>query len=165
MKSAGAVFHQIMEKIISDLQPRCVLIYKDNITVYSKLIQQNLADLDAVFARLEAANFKTSFSKTRLSQTEDFVLGHTFSAASIRPHPHQVEAITKKEAPSSAEEVGRVLSAVIFFPAGSSQAAPPWLTSSSSSSKDAYPFGGRPLSKPPSPASWKCCHPPRCSVS
>lgn len=115
MKTAGAVFQRIMKKVVGDLQPRCVSIYINVITVYSPLLQQHLADLDAVFARLEAANLKVSVSKTRLAHPEVFVLGHNVSADGIRPHPHQVEAITKMRPPSSAEEFRWFLGAVNFY--------------------------------------------------
>ena len=68
-----------------------------------------------MFARLEAANLKVSVSKTRLALPEVLVLGHSVSAAGIRPHPHRVEAITLMKPPSCTEEVRRFLGAVNFY--------------------------------------------------
>lgn len=48
-------------------------------------MQQYIGNLDAVTARLEAANIKVIISKTRLTQTKVFVMVHTFSAAESAP--------------------------------------------------------------------------------
>lgn len=92
-----------------------MLVYIGNITIYSPTLKQKIPDLDSVFACLEAANLKVSISMTRMSNSEDFFLGHTVSAAEIRPHPHQVKAMKRMKAPVSAKEVRRSLGAVNFY--------------------------------------------------
>lgn len=66
MKTAGAVFQRIMDKVVRYKQPHCVLVYIDDITVYIPSLQQHLVGLNAVFTCLEAKNLNFSVSKTRL---------------------------------------------------------------------------------------------------
>lgn len=77
MKTAGAVFQQIMDKVMGDLQPWCVPVYINDITTYSPSLQQHVTDLDAVFAWMEAANLKLCVSKTLIALHEVLVLGHS----------------------------------------------------------------------------------------
>lgn len=74
-----------MEKVMGDLQPRCILVYIGNIKMYSPSLQRHMVDFDAALARLEAANFKVSVSKVRLILSEVFVMGHFVSAQAIHP--------------------------------------------------------------------------------
>ena len=41
MKTLGAVFQRLMDGIMGELQPRYVVIYIDNITVFSKDMDQH----------------------------------------------------------------------------------------------------------------------------
>lgn len=75
-------------------RPQCVLVYIDDITKYIQSPQQHVADLDAVFSRLEASSLKVRILKTRLALPGFLVLRNSMSALGILPHPHWVEAIT-----------------------------------------------------------------------
>lgn len=68
MKTAGAVFQRVMDQILQGLQPCCVAVYIDDITVYSPKIKKHPRDLEEVFRRLESASLRVSVSKTRLAQ-------------------------------------------------------------------------------------------------
>ena len=115
MKTAGAVFQRVMDHIMGDLQPRCVSVYIDDITVYSPTMEQHLLDLDAVFRRLEEANLKVSISKTKLAQPEVLVLGHIVSAQGIRPNPDRVKGLGEIKRPSTPKEVRQFVGAVNFY--------------------------------------------------
>ena len=115
MKTAGAVFQRVMDQIMGDLQPRCVSVYIDDITVYSPSLEQHLADLDEVFARLEAANLKVSVDKTKLAKESVLVLGHIVSATGIRPNPNRVQGLAKMTRPRCAKEVRQFVGAVNFY--------------------------------------------------
>ena len=49
MKTSGAVFQRLMDWMLGGLQPRCAVVYIDNITIFSPLLKQHLQDLREVF--------------------------------------------------------------------------------------------------------------------
>lgn len=77
------------------LQLRCKSVYIDSITVYGPLLHQHITKLEAVFARLKAVNINVRVAKTHIAQSEDFTLGHTFSAAGINKHLQKFDFITQ----------------------------------------------------------------------
>lgn len=107
-KDGRAVFQRIMDKVMCDLQPWCI-------SVYSPSLQRHVADLDAVFVRLEVANLKVSIVKTRLALPEVLVQGNSVGALQIHPHPYQVEAIKMMKSTTFTEELRRFFGAVKLY--------------------------------------------------
>ena len=58
MKTSGAVFQRLMDWMLGSLQPRCAVVYIDNITIFSPLLKQHLQDLREVFEKLQNTNLK-----------------------------------------------------------------------------------------------------------
>ena len=56
--NAPATFQRIMDTILSDLKYSCVLIYLDNINVFSRTFNEHLEHLEQVFIRLAKNNLK-----------------------------------------------------------------------------------------------------------
>ena len=63
MKTSGAVFQRLMDTILGDLQPRCAVVYIDNVTIFSPTLEQHLEDMDEVLRRLDKANLKVNIDK------------------------------------------------------------------------------------------------------
>ena len=115
MKTAGAVFQRVMDHILGDLQPRCVSVYINDITVYSPSMEQHINDLNEVFYRLESANLKVSIDKTKLAQPEVLVLGHLVNANGILPNPRKISSLQQIVRPSTPKEARQFLGAVNFY--------------------------------------------------
>ena len=93
IKTSGAVFQRLMDAMLGELQPRCVVVYIDNITIFSPSLCQHLIDLGEVFKRLTAVNLKLNLEKCNFVKTEVKVLGHLVSKQGIQPDPEKVESI------------------------------------------------------------------------
>lgn len=115
MKTAGAVFQRVMDQILHGMQPRCVAVYKNYITVYSPTLEQHQRDLEYVFRQLEAASLRVSVSKTRLTQDLVLVLGYHVSANGIKPNPKKVTAILQLLEPTSVSEIKCFMGMVNFY--------------------------------------------------
>ena len=50
--SNGAVFQRLMDNMLGDLQPKCAVVYIDNITIFSKSMKDHIRDVGEVFKRL-----------------------------------------------------------------------------------------------------------------
>ena len=72
-----------MNQAFFDLLDKCVLIYLDDILIFSKSIEQHRKDLHTVFARLNECNFRLKESKCALFMQSVEFLGHTISAEGV----------------------------------------------------------------------------------
>ena len=61
MKTSRAVFKRLMDQMIGNSQPRCAVMYINNITSYSPTMKQPLVDLEDVFKRIQEAKLKLNF--------------------------------------------------------------------------------------------------------
>lgn len=82
-----------MDQIIYGLQPRCVILYIKDITVYSWLLEKPACNLKEVFLLLENASLQVSVRKKNLANYLIIVLGHRMLASVIEPDPHKVLAV------------------------------------------------------------------------
>ena len=63
LATAPATFVRLMEEVLGDLRWKCVIVYFDDITVYSKSVEKHLVHLSQVFDRLRAARLQAKASK------------------------------------------------------------------------------------------------------
>ena len=63
MKTLGAIFQRLMDQILGPLQPQCAVVYIENITIFSKTMEQHLMDVEAVLEKLAKANLKIKFGQ------------------------------------------------------------------------------------------------------
>ena len=82
--NAPATFQRVMNKMLFRLLDKCVLVYLDDILIYSKDVESHRSDLEAVFACLLAHNFKLKESKcAQFLESVEF-LGHTISPRGVQ---------------------------------------------------------------------------------
>lgn len=115
MKTLGAVFQRVMDTIFEGLQPLKVVVYIDNITVFSPTMEQHIINLDHMFRRLAKANLKASFTKCVLVQSKVKVLGHLVSAEGIKLNLDKVKAIAQMKPPTDASGVRLFMGSIIFY--------------------------------------------------
>lgn len=58
LANAPATFQRAMDSVLGDLKLSCVLVYLDDINVFSQTFEDHLEHLEAVFKRLISANLK-----------------------------------------------------------------------------------------------------------
>jgi len=63
LTNAPATFQRVMDKIFSDLKNKFILVYLDDITIYSKTFEEHLDHLKEVFKRLQNAGLKLGKDK------------------------------------------------------------------------------------------------------
>ena len=130
MKTSGAAFQRVMDKIFEKLQPSKVVVYIDDVTVLSPTMEQHLADLDEVFQRIHQAGLKISYSKCKIAQTEVKVLGHHISEKGIRPSEDKVKAVLQIAPPTTVRGIKSFLGMLVFYqrfiPKLAITAAPLW---------------------------------------
>ncbi|GBG67447.1 hypothetical protein CBR_g582 [Chara braunii] len=93
LTNAPATFQAAMTTEFRDLLDRSVLIYLDDILVYSRSLDEHLEQLPAILERLRIAKYKANRDKCEFVQQELEYLGHYVTPQGIRPLANKLQAI------------------------------------------------------------------------
>ena len=115
LTSAPATFQRLMDRVLSDLLWHKVMVYLDDIIIYSETWQEHLATLDDVLRRLRAAGLKASPGKCEFGQTSMQYLGHIVTREGILPDEGNVKAIMDCKAPRSLTELRSFYGMVQYY--------------------------------------------------
>ena len=97
--NAPSTFQRCMELVMRGLQWEILLIYLDDLIVFSRTFDEHLERLDQVFTRLYEAGLKLKPSKCFLFKPEVSFLGHVVTKDGIRPQTSKVECMYSWERP------------------------------------------------------------------
>ena len=103
--NAPSTFQRCMELIFRGMQWKIVLIYLDDIIIFSETFETHLERINMVFKRLRSAGFKLKAPKCELFRPEVSFLGHTISRFGIRPSPDKVKAVKNWKQPQTVTQV------------------------------------------------------------
>ena len=115
LKNAPATFQRLMDTVLSGLKWKGLLVYMDDIIIYSATPQEHLVTLADTLERLANAGLKINPAKTTLVSHEVNYLGHVISAQGISPNPDKIAAIRNLKPPSSVKEVRMFLGLTGYF--------------------------------------------------
>ncbi|GBG71170.1 hypothetical protein CBR_g8472 [Chara braunii] len=88
-----------------DMLDRFVLIYLDDILVYSRTLDEHIVHLRAVLDRLRTAKYKANRAKCEFAQQELEYLGHFVMPQGISPLADKIKAIQDWPEPTNTTEV------------------------------------------------------------
>lgn len=103
--NAPATFQRAMDTILGDLKLSCVLVYLDNINVFSKTFSEHLEHLEEVFRRLAAAKPKIKPRKCQFFKEQLEYLIYVVDSTGLRPQQSKVKDLTKMKTPESKRDV------------------------------------------------------------
>ena len=66
----------MMERVLTGLQYKSVLVYVDDVIIYSRSFEQHLVDVEAVMERLEQAGLTCKLKKCDFGVQQCEFLGH-----------------------------------------------------------------------------------------
>ena len=103
--NAPATFQRLMEKCMGDMTSGDVLVYLDDLLVFSPTFEDHLQSLDKVLTRLRDFGLKLNPEKCCFAQTSVKCLGHIVSQDGVSTDPSKVSAVQQWPRPSSAKEL------------------------------------------------------------
>lgn len=115
LNNSPATFQRFMDAIFAGLKWKSLLVYMDDICIFSKDFETHLRDIEEVFKRLQTANLKLKPSKCHLFQTQIKYLGHIITAEGIRPDPEKVKAIQLIPLPKNVSKLQSFLGLVGYY--------------------------------------------------
>jgi hypothetical protein len=115
LMNVGAMFQCAMDIAFIGEKDKFVVIYLDDITVFSKFDKEHRHHLRKVF--LKCRNFGISLNpkKSLFAMQEGKLLGHIVSAEGVRIDPSRVEAIQALSIPRSKKEIQSFLGKINFL--------------------------------------------------
>ena len=93
LSNSGSSFCHLMEMCLGDQQFVTLLLYLEDICVFTTSIDEMLGHIELVFKWLEEFNFKIKPQKCNFFQHSIVFLGHILSAKGISANPKKVEKV------------------------------------------------------------------------
>lgn len=103
--NAPATFQRLMQRCLGGQLMESVLVYIDDVIVYSPDFETHLQHLERVFREMERYGLKLQPEKCHLLRREVKFLGHVVSAAGVAVDPDKVTAVRDWEAPKTVRQV------------------------------------------------------------
>ncbi|GJT74185.1 putative nucleotidyltransferase, ribonuclease H [Tanacetum coccineum] len=115
LTNAPAVFMDLMNRIFHEYLDKFVIVFIDDILVYSKSEEEHEQHLRIVLEILRQKKLYAKFSKCEFWLQQVAFLGHIVSADGIIMDPSKVEAITKWPRPTTVTEVRSFLGLAGYY--------------------------------------------------
>ena len=94
-----AISQRLMDAVFAELKWRNLLVYLDDIIIFSHSCKLHISDLNEVFNRFCIAHLRLKALKCDLFQKELTYIGHLVSRERIGPDPDNLKAIISRQAP------------------------------------------------------------------
>ena len=104
-----------MQNCLGELNLTYILIYLDDVIVFSRTEEEHLTQLRAVFERFREHGLKLKPSKCHFLRKEIAFLGHKVSEEGMKPGDEGLRGIAEMAPPRNYTEIWRFLSATRFF--------------------------------------------------
>ncbi|CAJ0648430.1 9416_t:CDS:2, partial [Entrophospora sp. SA101] len=115
LTNAPASFQRLMNKVLSKEIGRFVVVYLDDINIYSKSFEEHLEHLEIVFSRLRQAGLKLGKDKCSFAKTQLEFLGHIVGRDGLQPDPKKVEKVRDWPTPKTVKEIRSFLGLASYY--------------------------------------------------
>ena len=115
LSTAPATFQRLMGIVFRDEILEILLVYLDDIIVYSRSIQEHLQRLEIVFCKLQQHGLKLEASKCAFFKKEVKFLGHVVSSKGVQTDPAKVESVKQWPKPQTLSQLRQFLGLASYF--------------------------------------------------
>jgi len=101
LTNAPATFQRMMNRVFNKINGRYIVVYLDDLNIYSKDFNEHLVHLREVFERLRNAGLKLKAKKCHFFKKELAFLGHIVGEKGVQPDPDKVSAVVNHPVPKT----------------------------------------------------------------
>jgi hypothetical protein len=110
-----ATFQSVMNDILSPFLRKYVLVFVDDILIYSKTLNEHATHVEAVLGVLLKHELKVKKSKCTFAKQEILYLGHVISAEGVSTDKAKIDPIVKWKPPQNVKELRRFLGMTGYY--------------------------------------------------
>jgi hypothetical protein len=115
LTNAPATFQRMMNRVFNKLIGDYVVVYLDDLNIFSRNFNEHLIHLREVFERLRNTGLKLKRKKCYFFKNELAFLGHIVSANGINPDPDKISAIENHPVPTNLRELRQFLGLASYY--------------------------------------------------
>ena len=115
LTNAPATFCNLMNDVLFDFLDSFVVVYLDDIVIYSPTLEDHVVHLEMVLDRLRQNQLYVKKEKCEFAQTEIKFLGHLISKSELRMDGAKVAAIQDWPAPTKVTELRSFLDLANYY--------------------------------------------------
>ncbi|KAL5702453.1 hypothetical protein ACHQM5_027671 [Ranunculus cassubicifolius] len=108
LKNAGATYQRLVTEMFKEMLGKTVEVYVDDMIVKSKNKENHVADLEAVFARLNKYNMKLNPAKCAFGVSSGKFLGYMITNRGIEADPAKIRAVCDMPKPESKRQIQKL---------------------------------------------------------
>lgn len=113
--NAPGTFQRLMQRLFGDQQCQTLLLYLDDIVIFSSTVAQHLERMEVVLGRLQRENLKAKLSKCAFFKREVQYLGHVISSKGVSTDPSKIEAVAEWREPVTVTELRSFLGFASYY--------------------------------------------------
>jgi RNase H-like domain found in reverse transcriptase/Reverse transcriptase (RNA-dependent DNA polymerase)/Integrase zinc binding domain/Chromo (CHRromatin Organisation MOdifier) domain len=115
LANAPATFQSLMNDIFKDYLGKFVVVYLDDILIYSDNPEQHMRHLELVLQRLRQHKLYAQLAKCDFGLSELKFLGHIIGEFGVKPDPAKVQVVQDWPEPTNAAELRSFLGLAQYF--------------------------------------------------
>ncbi|GBG77240.1 hypothetical protein CBR_g23568 [Chara braunii] len=115
LTNAPATFQRCMNDLFRPWLDRFVVVYLDDILVFSRTLEEHQGHLRQVLEKLREANFKINANKCDKAKTQVLYLGHVLDGDDIKPKDSKIAAIRDWPTPRTLTELRSFLGLANYY--------------------------------------------------
>lgn len=105
LTGAPGTFQEAMNSTLAPLLRKFMLVFFDDILIYSRSYADHLDHIQQVLVLLQAHGWKLKLSKCEFTKRSISYLGHVISGTGVATDPEKITAVSSWPTPNSAREV------------------------------------------------------------
>jgi hypothetical protein len=115
LTNALAYFMYLMNKVFMEYLDKFVVLFINDIMIYSKTVAEHEEHLRLVLEKLKSNLLYTKFSKCEFLLTQDAFLGHIISAGGVSVDPGKVRGVLSWKPPMNVSEIHSFLGLAGYY--------------------------------------------------
>src|SRR5438552_19124697 len=104
-----------MDRILYDIKNKYVLVYLDDINIYSTTFEEYMKYFQEILERFQQANLKLNLEKCQFCKKELAFLGHIVNAKRIQPDPGKVDKVKNFSIPINTTELREFIGLAFYY--------------------------------------------------
>ncbi|GBG88300.1 hypothetical protein CBR_g46867 [Chara braunii] len=115
LTNAPATFQSLMDKVLRHQLNRFVVVYLDDILIFSKSMEEHVKHLEEVLQVLKDAQLHLNLEKSEFGRDSVIYLGHRLSVTGLEPEATKVEVIRNWPQPANVRELRSFLGLASYY--------------------------------------------------